>query len=43
MKAECLLLAHSGLFERARRMSAIGGKGDIVGKAQPMPIYEYTP
>jgi hypothetical protein len=36
-------MAHSGLFERARRMSAIGGKGDILRKTQLMPIYEYTP
>ena len=25
----CLLMAHSGLFEQARRVSAIGGKADI--------------
>jgi hypothetical protein len=26
---ECLLVAHSGLFELTRYTSALGGKGDI--------------
>jgi hypothetical protein len=28
-RTSCLLLAHSGLFDRARCMSAIEGKADI--------------
>ena len=35
---ECSLLALSGLFEQARRISAIGRKGDIIRKAQLMPF-----
>jgi hypothetical protein len=38
-QSPCLLLALSGLFERAGRTSAIGGKADLPRD----DFYEYTP